>query len=145
VNLKLLMIVERRRPRLRTFLVYTHPKTAVAAENFSQLLLGTQKLLWLCFSILAIVGNSGAFGNSGRVGCKQTLEKNAPLRGPQMPKLNARENTRNRSQAAKRERNRTLRASLNMPAGAVGKHPAKAADNARNAAGKAGKTAKAAK
>jgi len=51
-----------------------------------------------------------------------------------MPKLNARENTRNRSQAAKRERNRTLRASLNMPAGAVGKHPAKAADNARNAA-----------
>ncbi|HEX3092689.1 MAG TPA: hypothetical protein VHW72_08720 [Candidatus Angelobacter sp.] len=63
-----------------------------------------------------------------------------------MPKLNARENTRNRSQAAKRERNRTLRASLNMPAGAVGKHPAKAADNARTAAKKAaGKTAKAAK
>ena len=58
-----------------------------------------------------------------------------------MPKLNARENTRNRSQAAKRERNRTLRASLNMPAGAVGKHPAKTADNER----KAGKTAKAAK
>ena len=63
-----------------------------------------------------------------------------------MPKLNARENTRNRSQAAKRERNRTLRASLNMPAGSVGKHPAKAADNARTAAHKAtGKTAKAAK
>jgi len=56
-----------------------------------------------------------------------------------MPKLNARENTRNRSQAAKRERNRTLKASLNMPAGTVGKHPAKAADNARAAANKAGK------
>jgi hypothetical protein len=32
-----------------------------------------------------------------------------------------------------------------MPAGAVGKHPAKAADNARTAANKVGKTAKAAK
>jgi hypothetical protein len=32
-----------------------------------------------------------------------------------------------------------------MPAGAVGKHPAKTADNERNAANKAGKTAKAAK
>ena len=63
-----------------------------------------------------------------------------------MPKLNARENTRNRSQAAKRERTRALRASLNIPAGAVGKHPAKTADNARTAAHKAaGKTAKAAK
>ena len=63
-----------------------------------------------------------------------------------MPKLNARENTRNRSQAAKRERNRSLRASLNMPVGAVGKHPAKTADNARTAAKKtAGKTAKSAK
>jgi hypothetical protein len=64
-----------------------------------------------------------------------------------MPKLNARENTRNRSQAAKRERNRALKASLNMPAGAVGKHPAKAADNARRAAAKtaAAKTARAAK
>jgi hypothetical protein len=63
-----------------------------------------------------------------------------------MPKLNARENTRNRSQAAKRERNRTLKASLNMPAKAPGKHPAKAADNARAADKKtAGKTAKAAK
>jgi hypothetical protein len=63
-----------------------------------------------------------------------------------MPKLNARENTRNRSQAAKRERNRALKASLNMPAGAVGKHPAKTADNARTAAAKgASKPAKAAK
>ena len=33
-----------------------------------------------------------------------------------MPKLNARENTRNRSQAKKRERNRALRASLQAPA-----------------------------
>jgi hypothetical protein len=63
-----------------------------------------------------------------------------------MPKLNARENTRNRSQAAKRERNRTLKASLNMPAKAPGKHPAKTADNARTAANKpASKTTKAAK
>jgi hypothetical protein len=80
------------------------------------------------------------------VGWNQTLEKRSIERNCPMPKLNARENTRNRSQAAKRERNRTLRASLNMPAGAVGKHPAKAADNARIAAHKAaGKTAKAAK
>ena len=33
-----------------------------------------------------------------------------------MPKINARENTRNRSQAKKRERNRLLRASLLAPA-----------------------------
>jgi hypothetical protein len=32
-----------------------------------------------------------------------------------MPKLNARENTRNRSQAKKRERNRLLKASLQSP------------------------------
>jgi hypothetical protein len=32
------------------------------------------------------------------------------------PKLNARENTRNRSQAKKRERNRLLRATLKQPA-----------------------------
>jgi hypothetical protein len=80
------------------------------------------------------------------VGCNKILKiiSNREEARP-MPKLNARENTRNRSQAAKRERNRTLRASLNMPAGAVGKHPAKAADNARTAANKAGKTAKVAK
>jgi hypothetical protein len=58
-------------------------------------------------------------------------------RSQSMPKLNARENTRNRSQAAKRERNRALKTSLNMPAKAPGKHPAKAADNARAAATKA--------
>jgi hypothetical protein len=62
-----------------------------------------------------------------------------------MPKLNARENTRNRSQAAKRERNQALRASLNMPAKTARKHPAKAADNARTAAAKTAKSAKAAK
>lgn len=59
-----------------------------------------------------------------------------------MPKLNARENTRNRSQAAKRERNRALKTSLNIPLGSTGKHPAKAADNARTAAGKTAKAAK---
>jgi hypothetical protein len=35
------------------------------------------------------------------------------------PKLNARENTRNRDQAKKRERNRLLRASLTAPAKAA--------------------------
>jgi hypothetical protein len=34
----------------------------------------------------------------------------------QMPKLNARENSRNRTQAKKRERNRILRATLKAPA-----------------------------
>jgi hypothetical protein len=37
------------------------------------------------------------------------------------PKLNARENTRNRSQAKKRERNRLLRATLQQPAKAAPK------------------------
>jgi hypothetical protein len=43
-----------------------------------------------------------------------------------MPKLNARENTRNRSNAKKRLRNRALRASLQTPAAPAGKSKAKA-------------------
>jgi len=38
-----------------------------------------------------------------------------------MPKLNARENMRNRKQAAKRERNRKLRATLQTPVKAIAK------------------------
>lgn len=37
------------------------------------------------------------------------------------PKLNARENTRNRTQAKKRERNRLLRTTLQTPAKPAGK------------------------
>jgi hypothetical protein len=37
------------------------------------------------------------------------------------PKLNARENTRNRSQAKKRERNRLLRTASQAPAKSTGK------------------------
>jgi len=37
------------------------------------------------------------------------------------PKLNARENTRNRSQAKKRERNRLLRTASHAPAKSTGK------------------------
>ena len=45
-----------------------------------------------------------------------------------MPKINARENTRNRAQAKKRERNRLLRAKLLGPAGGSNKSPAKTAN-----------------
>ena len=38
-----------------------------------------------------------------------------------MPKLNARENSRNRTQAKKRERNRILRATLTAPAKTITK------------------------
>jgi hypothetical protein len=48
-----------------------------------------------------------------------------------MPKQNARENTRNRTQAKKRARNRLLRATLSAPKAGTGS-PARTATKARN-------------
>jgi hypothetical protein len=67
-------------------------------------------------------------------GAERLLKTSKLLRSTTMPKLNARENTRNRAQAKKRERNRLLRTTVAPVAAKAAKPKAKTAAKPKPAA-----------